>query len=640
MTWEKIVIPEWYRQIDGAEGFQLLNDGRLLVAGPIGSYVITPDERGRYSTGSLSPIALLPSIGGLQARSYGGILVIHKDGKVSKWGGHSNAHPNHNNVWIYDPAVNQWSNGGSAPYVGHDTGSSPLQLDNGDVVKPMVGAEARLNTSTLSLTSATHEQTSRNQAWRVAERSGDNDPFVPQEAGRSRMPNGKFITFPQVNQYESKPVYLHLWDPVNGSDTVAAARPDYPTKVLYRGKSQPFQAFNGSNYLGFGLTYSNVQGALDGSNLRYELPAFIYWPRIGKVVGIGGGMGEVWTYDPNTEQLSIQGQIPQTPPPVAGFAVHSQIHPDHFGQTVAQLLAGPSVKMIANTQFSGVPGMVIQLTGGQFIKLQTQATNPVRNLAGDPISIVQPGASFQVMGPWEVVFGPRGDDPNAGVVPANAEVGSRPRSRTSSESSAVILPNGNLFFNPGMAGGGGTSASGEMCEYDGTSFFMESTPCREEDFVVNYANLPTGELISSWSNDLFIRPAPATRDQSNAPVIDSYPKVTAPGSTFTLSGRQLFGRHVGNEQGDDWNGKNNHPIVKLTNNATGNVRYVPCFNYSTFSIAPNVPGTASVSIPGDMPKGSYTMHVISSGNESQPGQIEIENLRVGSVSTIVPRRGY
>jgi hypothetical protein len=374
--------------------------------------------------------------------------------------------------------------------------------------------------------------------------------------------------------------------------------------------------------------------------ITFEIPPFIYWPRIGKVVGIGGATGEVWTYDPATEQLAIQGQIPQTPPPGVGWNVHSTIHPDHVGQTVAQLLAGDSIKMIANRQMAGAEPVVVQLTGGQFIALSTYTTNPRRFLDGSTASFVQPGASFQMMGPWEVVFGPRGDDPNAGTVPPNAEISSRLRTRASAEAFVVILPNGNLFFNPGLSSSStfATAASGQMCEYDGTSFTYAPSPNQNEDWRTGYVNLPTGELVAIFGTELFIRAAPSTRDQSNAPIIDSYSTIASPGSTFTLSGRQLFGRHTGTQQGDDFGGKSNHPIVRLTNNATGNVRYVPCLNYSTFSIAPNVPGTASVFIPDDMPKGGYTMHVISSGNESQPAQIEIEHLRSGSVTTNVPRR--
>jgi hypothetical protein len=660
-SWQKMMLPSIYQYFDIGEGFQLLNDGRVLVLGVYGSFVLSPDQYGNYANATPGPIALYPTIG-TQYNSFGGHVVMHADGKVSKWGGHSFNRPHDNTVIIYDPITNAWSvvgqgsrintftteiaNPNDANYstfrsmTSHEVGSDVIQLDNNVVARPTMGRGQELNTNTLALSVRTYNYSTRLQALHASVSYPTNQLLI--ESGWSRSPNGKFYCFSGGN-VAGETMSFQSYDQTNNEvDAGLVSRPTYPTAKMYNQTSPNVTWTDASSYNGIVLSYSMVLGGLNAF-ANYELPPWIWWPRINRFVAIGAGLGEVWTFDPTTETYEIIGQTPQTPPPGLGFNQHSTVHADHIGMTVHQLLSGPSITMVSMGQLYSTPLINIELTNGQFLSLSPRGSNPLRREDGTPTTFVSAGATYKVMGPFRVILGPRSDDASAGVVPAGAKVTSWPPARASAEASIVILPNGNLFYNPGLCSGGNfyTEQAGETAEFDGTSFTYSEAPVWSgADFAAAFVNLPSGELLvcGDLGENLFIQSAPTTRDTLNAPIITSVPTLIRPGNSFQISGRQLMGRHVGTQQGDDLGGKSNHPIVRFINKATGITTYAPCHSYSSFTINPNTTTTAICDLPSDMEKGSYLMSVISSGNSSEPISVDVDAVRPGSMSCLIPRR--
>ncbi len=60
----------------------------------------------------------------------------------------------------------------------------------------------------------------------------------------------------------------------------------------------------------------------------------------------------------------------------------------------------------------------------------------------------------------------------------------------------------------------------------------------------------------------------------------------APGSTYSLSGKQLAGLDQGAAYGDDVQDNTNFPLVRITNSSTGVVTYARTANWSSVSVAP------------------------------------------------------
>lgn len=647
-TWQNVPLPVEVRlQIgDLAEGFQLLNDGRVLIIGSIGSVIMSPDEYGSYRNPTFGPVALFPGGG----TSYGGPSILHPDGRVSKWGGHLGVDdPYQDTIWVFNPATNSWVNAGSAPNAGHQMGNQPIMLDNGVATRPRGGGEVRLDTNTLQVSVLTNTTVTQRMIDWLLTNGIQQVPalFGYPEGSFTRTPTDTFVQFSTSFVlwigFNRPELFINLYRPSANSgefDVTRHPRPtNHPARVLHRGVTT---RLNGQGYVD-ATSYNSIDSELSwmsiqsdfNSALTFEVGANIWWPRLGRVVIVGGATGELWAYDPVNETLDIVSQMPQvegSPNPHADFLQWGNIHPDHFGQTLHELLASQTIRCVANKLLGSYLPLVIELTNGQFVFIVGQGQVTV---TGGSVGLIPAGATVNYGGPFQVRMGPRTDDPAAGVVPVNAKVWARTPTRSSAEALSVILPNGNLMVGPSMAGSTfATVPSGQWAEFDGTTWTYFDAPVHSnDDYQGSVCLLPNGEVMILGGVGMWFRSAPPTRDLNNRPEVVNIPSRFMPGHSFTLTGRQLMGRHIGTTHGDDKCGHCNHPLVRLTNNLTGRVYYAATTNYSTYSIAPNLESTCTVTVPESLPLGGYTLHVISAGNESLPVQVAVEGMAVGTVSS-------
>jgi hypothetical protein len=89
--------------------------------------------------------------------------------------------------------------------------------------------------------------------------------------------------------------------------------------------------------------------------------------------------------------------------------------------------------------------------------------------------------------------------------------------------------------------------------------------------------------------------------------------------SYHLTGRLLNGISEGAGYGDDAQMNSNYPLVRMTNNATGNVYYARTYNWSSTGV---MTGTNIVStefmLPANLPAGNYSLVVVANGNSSVP----------------------
>jgi hypothetical protein len=96
------------------------------------------------------------------------------------------------------------------------------------------------------------------------------------------------------------------------------------------------------------------------------------------------------------------------------------------------------------------------------------------------------------------------------------------------------------------------------------------------------------------------------------------------GGTYQIFGRQFNGLSQANAFGDEFQGATNFPLVRIINNATGDVSYAYTYTFSTMAVAT---GSAIVStwfdVPTDLETGDRKLEVVASGIPSLPMNITV-----------------
>jgi hypothetical protein len=196
---------------------------------------------------------------------------------------------------------------------------------------------------------------------------------------------------------------------------------------------------------------------------------------------------------------------------------------------------------------------------------------------------------------------------------------------------SAILPNGNVLMELSPVDKSGHAiAPTHLFTFDGSTFTQIASPNQsslivEPAFLGALLPLPNGQMMMTdrGMGTVYVYTPTGTSNQSYLPVITSADKLIAAGSTYSLSGNQLSGLTTGASYGDDWNPNTNYPLVQITNNTNGEVTYGRTFKISSYSIAPNAPGTLSYQLPSTITNGLSSLRVVASGFASSPVLVTI-----------------
>jgi hypothetical protein len=153
--------------------------------------------------------------------------------------------------------------------------------------------------------------------------------------------------------------------------------------------------------------------------------------------------------------------------------------------------------------------------------------------------------------------------------------------------------------------------------------------------------LPTGQILfTDGSTTVQAYTASGTYQAAWEPTISSVASTLTAGSVNNLiHGTQFNGLSQGAAYGDDAQMATNYPLVRITNNASGDVFYCKTHNHSTMGVAT---GTTSVStefdIPSIIPTGASELVVVANGIPSNPVAVTIETaapsfIYTGSMTT-------
>jgi hypothetical protein len=192
---------------------------------------------------------------------------------------------------------------------------------------------------------------------------------------------------------------------------------------------------------------------------------------------------------------------------------------------------------------------------------------------------------------------------------------------------AALEPNGKVLM---MASPGVFHSPSKFFEWNGSSLHAIANPPNapfDSSYFGNMLVLPTGQiLLTDFSNDVEIyTPGPGGDRDDWAPVVtDIDPHgddVISQGHSYEIFGYRLNGMSQGAAYGDDVQAATNYPLVRITNIATGHVRYSRTHHHSSMAVASDDKVSTHFDVPADQETGASILEVVVNGIASRPVHI-------------------
>ena len=194
----------------------------------------------------------------------------------------------------------------------------------------------------------------------------------------------------------------------------------------------------------------------------------------------------------------------------------------------------------------------------------------------------------------------------------------------------AILPNGNILFGAApLDAGNNFNSPCNYFEFDGTTFNPTNDPPNNgcPTFVTRLLLLPNGDVMFAREDDssFFAYNAPTAAPQASfRPVIQVCPAQFRRATTIQLSGTQFNGLSQATAYGDDSSAATNYPLVRITNTASGQVRYCRTAGHSSMGVATGATVVSThAEIPADIDLGSASLEVVANGIPSLPFTVTI-----------------
>ena len=189
---------------------------------------------------------------------------------------------------------------------------------------------------------------------------------------------------------------------------------------------------------------------------------------------------------------------------------------------------------------------------------------------------------------------------------------------------AALLPDGNVFVqaSPGVFNNPSHFFEYSISAKTGKDKLTQVSDSEQagstSSFESTMLNLPSGQIL--WNNSQVTPNEVATYTPKgkakNAwlPVVSSVNSSLIVGSTGNaISGTNFNGFSLGSSYGDDSQSATNFPIVRITNNSTGDVCFGRSYNFSTMGVWTSGTTNAVFDIPSGCETGASKLQVIVNG---------------------------
>lgn len=189
---------------------------------------------------------------------------------------------------------------------------------------------------------------------------------------------------------------------------------------------------------------------------------------------------------------------------------------------------------------------------------------------------------------------------------------------------AVVLPDGNVLvqMSPAYACGSAFCSPSHFFEYDGTSWTQVNDPvsgqaASDASYEGRFLPLPNGqELWTSDQGDVEVYTPTGSANPNWLPTITNVSATITRGTATSLSGTQLTGVADGGKYGDDAQMAENYPIIRVTNNSTGDVCFATTKKFSASS--------AKFVLPNSCETGASAVEVVVNAISSAPSSVTVQ----------------
>ncbi|HSZ28386.1 MAG TPA: kelch repeat-containing protein [Pseudonocardiaceae bacterium] len=189
---------------------------------------------------------------------------------------------------------------------------------------------------------------------------------------------------------------------------------------------------------------------------------------------------------------------------------------------------------------------------------------------------------------------------------------------------SAVLPDGDLLLD---ASSGVYRDPSHFFVWNGTKLTRVADPPDanlQPSFTGRMLVLPSGRILFNDLGSLELYNGGGTPLASAAPQITTVPATLTAGSAYTVSGIQLNGVTQGSAYGDDYQSATNYPLVRITNNATGDESYARTSGMTSMSVAPGAQSSANFTLPAGIGTGPSTLEVIANGIASAPVSVTVD----------------
>ncbi len=190
-----------------------------------------------------------------------------------------------------------------------------------------------------------------------------------------------------------------------------------------------------------------------------------------------------------------------------------------------------------------------------------------------------------------------------------------PNNDNAGDNYAILEPSGNVLV---------FGNSGDVYEWNGSTFSQVSGLSAVGPPLL----LPTGQVLLIGYSSVDIYTPTGSPKASWAPTIKTYPKSVTAGQTYKITGTQFNGWGQAMSFGDEYQNPTNYPLVRITNNASGDVFYARTHDHSTMGVAT---GSKLVwtyfDVPSKIGTGASTLVVVANGIASKPVDVTVSGSR-------------
>ena len=194
------------------------------------------------------------------------------------------------------------------------------------------------------------------------------------------------------------------------------------------------------------------------------------------------------------------------------------------------------------------------------------------------------------------------------------------------DGTASLLADGHVLFG---ASPGVYQAPTHFYEFTGRKYKRQPDAANAPEnpsYAYRMLMLPTGQvLVTDGSDTVQVFTSLGKAVTGIGPTVSSVPSTLTHGDTYQVSGTKFNGYSQDSMYGDDAQMATNYPLVRITNDSSGDVVYAKTHGHSTMAVATgSMPTSTNFDVPASIEVGASMLEVVANGIASKPVAVMIQ----------------